>query len=612
MSSSTLARAALALIAFPSAVFSQAAPEDDAVVVTASRSEQRIRDAIPHTTVLTRKDIRDSQLVDLPSLLRRESGLEFTQNGGIGSTTSALMRGGRGNQALVLIDGVRVEDAGFGTTAIQHVMLDEVERIEIVRGNVSSLYGSGGIGGVIQVFTKRARGKPAPSAEATYGSRGTAKLRGGYGGEAGDTRFNVSASRLDSRGFSAMDTSVAMSANPDPDGYRNESATASIAQRLSAAHEVGASLYRSRGRRDLDQNFGSPSAIDVSAQDLGMSQVYWDAQLLQAWKSRITLAEGTDYRTDQRNNAVSSSSNTRSRQMIWDNRLRVAPSHELSLGLEGLKQEYQNPTFVPSQRARQASIGRLGYLGRLERHSIQMNVRSEHYSDFGTADTYFAGYGFDLTDAWRMTASTSTAFRAPTFQDLFGFGGDPTLQPERARSKEIGVQWAEGSHRARLAMFETRYQDAILFDLTTFTIRNARKASVQGAELSYTGQVGDLDVRAALTIQDATEQDPGGQELAAIRRAKRFGSLAAYRSFGKLRVGGEVLGSGARPDGHVATFAPIQNPGYTVVNFTARYDLDKHLYVAARLENALDENYYLAHGFNTAPRGVFLTVGWQP
>jgi vitamin B12 transporter len=612
MSGSIRTRAALALIAFPSAVFSQAAPEEDAVVVSASRSEQRIRDAIPHTTVLTRKDIRDAQAVDLPALLRREAGFEFTQNGGAGSTTGLFMRGGRSAQTLVLIDGVRVEDAAFGSTAIQHIMLDEVERIEIVRGNVSSLYGSGGIGGVVQVFTRRGRGAPAPSGEATVGSRGTTKLSGGYGGQAGDTRFNVSASRFDTRGFSSIDAQTAPAANPDPDGYRNESVSANVSQRLSAVHEIGAALYRSRGRLDYDSAFGTPTQTHTSAQDLGMTQAYWEAQLLEEWKSRITLAEGTDYRTDLRNGAFNNSSNTRSRQLIWNNRFRVAPAHELSLGLEDLRQELENSGLVPRQRARSASIARAGYLGRLGEHSLQVNARTEHYSDFGTADTYFAGYGYDLTEDWRLTASTSTAFRAPTFQDLFGFGGDPALEPERARTNELGAQWAAGQDRVRMVLFETSYRDAITFDLGTFTIGNVRKASVTGVEWSYAGVLAGFDVRAALTVQDATEQEPLGEALPAIRRAKKYGSLAAYRSFGRLRLGGEVIGSGPRPDVHIVTFTRLQNAGYTVVNLTARYDAGKHVFFAARLDNAFDEKYELVHGFNTPGRGAFVTVGWQP
>src|SRR5438046_821548 len=417
--------AALAIAALPALALAQSAPAEDAVVITASRTEQPVRDAIPHTTILTRKDISDSQAVDLPSLLQREAGFEYTQNGGVGAVTGLFMRGGRSAQTLILVDGMRVEDASFGSAAIQHIMLDEVERIEIVRGNVSSLYGSGGVGGVVQVFTRRGYGTPASSAEITAGSRGTSKLSAAYGGEVGAARFNVTLSRFDTRGFSAIDTSLAPKANPDADGYRNESVSGNLIQRISAQHEVGVLMYSSRGRLDYDSAsaFGLPTDTHQSAQNLGMSQAYWEAHPVEPWTSRLTLGEGTDYRTDLRNGTFNSSSNTRSRQLIWDNRLRAAPAHEFAVGLEALRQELQNSDLLPQRRDRNADVARLGYLGRLGAHSLQVNLRTEDYSDFGRANTHFLGYGYDVTQAWRLTASTSTAFRAPTFLDLFGFGG---------------------------------------------------------------------------------------------------------------------------------------------------------------------------------------------
>jgi len=607
----TIFAASAALVAFPLSVFAQPAPENDAVVVTASRTEQRLKDAIPHTTVLTRREIRDSQAPDLPSLLQREAGFEFTQNGGIGAVTGVFLRGGRSAQALVLIDGVRIEDAGFGATAIQHILLDEVERVEIVRGNVSSLHGSAAIGGVIQVFTRRGEGTPAPSAEVMAGSRGTSRLQAGYGGQIGDTRFSFSASRFDTDGFSAINPTLAPGANPDRDGYSNTSFSGNLSHRLSPRNEIGFTMYATSGRVDYDSAFGLPTDVHVSDQELEALSVWWEGRPLDRWKSRVKVAQGTDYRTDTLNGSVSSRSNTRNRQASWDNDWLILPSHTVSLGLESLRQTLDNSAFaqVPD---RDVGILRAGYLGRAGRHSLQLNARSEDYSDFGGADTYFAGYGFDLSEEWRAIASKGTAFRAPSFQDLYGFGGNPALKPERARTHELGVQWASGAHRLRLVAFDTEYQDAITFDLSTFTVRNVRNASVEGFETTYTGRVGGFDLRASITVQDAIEQEPNAQPLPAIRRAKRHGALSAHRSFGQWRFGGELLSSGPRPDNDIATFARLDVGGYSVVNLIARYQFDRHLYIAAKLENAFDEKYMLVHGFNTAGRGLFVTAGWQP
>lgn len=604
-------RSAFALLWFASLSFAQ----EDAVVVTASRTEQRLRDAIPHTTVITRGQIRESQAVDLPSLLRTEAGFEFSQNGGTGAQTGIFMRGGRTSQMLVLIDGVRVEDVGFSQTAFQHLMLDEIERVEVVRGNVSSLYGSNAMGGVVQVFTRRGRGAPMPYADVMIGTRGTNKLTGGYGGQLDTgTRFNVTGTRFSTRGFSAIDRRLAPNANPDNDGYDNESVSANASHRIAAAHEIGASFLKARTHTEFDQSGGPATTANRSDQNLSMMQGWWEARFLPRWRSRLAMSEGTDYRRNYNNNAFADGANTRSRQVVWDNDISVAASHTISVGLEKLEQDHVNATLAGGRvLRREVDVWRLGYLGRFGDHSIQANLRGDDFSDFGKAETHFAGYGYDLTDAWRFIASHGTSFRAPTFQDLYGFGGDPTLKPERSRTGEIGMQWAAGPHRLRVVAFATRYQNPIVFNLITFKVANALHLSADGVESSYSGRLAGFDVRASLTLQDPRQRDPGEEEGQAIRRARQFGSLAVSRSFGPWRIGGDITGSGARRD---TTFAfprvYAREAGYTLVNLTARYNFSRDLFAGVRVENVLDEEYKLAWGFNTARRGVFLTVGWQP
>jgi vitamin B12 transporter len=301
---------------------------------------------------------------------------------------------------------------------------------------------------------------------------------------------------------------------------------------------------------------------------------------------------------------------------MWDNVVRVAPSHVVSIAVERLEQALDSSGA--GQHKRDVESLRLGYLGRLGAHALQVNLRNDRYSDFGDADTYFAGYGFDLTEAWRLTASTSSAFRAPNFADLFGFPPfsfpNPALRPERSRTYELGVQWAAAGQRIRVVAFQTEYEDEIAFDFVSLQSQNLAKAKVDGVETSYSGRLAGTDLSAALTLQDVVEQQQGGTELPGLRRAKAFGSVTAFRSFARWRLGAELLASGERPDVDVVTGQRLQNPnpGYTVLNLLARYQYNKCLFFAARLENALDEDYQLAHGFNTAGRGLFFTAGWQP
>lgn len=606
-------RAALLLALVPSSLIA----EDDMVVITASRIQQRIRDAIPHTTVLTEREIRDSQAVDLPALLRSEAGFEMAQNGGIGAVFSPLsLRGSTSARTLVLVDGVRIEDAGFSSTALQHIMLDQVERVEIVRGNVSSLYGSNAVGGVIQIFTRRGRGEPAPYGRIMGGSRNTSDVQAGYGGEIGATRFNVSASRFDTRGFSAIDPAAASLANPDPDGYRNESLSFSASRRLNPGHEVGVAAFMTAARVDYDRPvFSLPTDEHRSNQDLSMLQAWWEGRFVEPWKSRLTAAESKDHRTDTLNGAFSNRSNTRTRQLIWDNDVRVAPSHSLTAGLEGRQQTLDSASSFGGNPLRDRDVGaaRLGYLGRLGDHNLQANYRYEDYSDFGSEGTYYLGYGYDLTAAWRFTLSRATAFRAPTFLDLDPGFGNPNLQPERSKTNEIGVQWASGPHRLRLVAFDTEYEDAIVLD-NLFIPQNAQTAANEGIETSYSGLLTGIDVRASLTFQDPVEQDRTDQPpRQALRRAKTLAALAAHRSFGAWRMGAEWRYSGERRDQSITnSTVTVFEPAYSVLHLLARYQTAKNLYFGARLENALDKEYRLVNGYNTAGRGLFLTAGWQP
>ena len=606
-------RPALLMALVPSLVLAQ----EDAVVVTASRTQQRLRDAIPHTTVLTEKEIRDSQAVDLPTLLRSEAGFEMAQTGGIGAVPSPLsLRGASTARTLILIDGVRMEDAGFSFTALQHIMLDQVERVEIVRGNVSSLYGSNAVGGVIQVFTKRGQGMPAASASFMAGSRNTSDLHVGYGGELGDTRFSLSASRFDTKGFSAIDPALAPLANPDPDGYRNHGLSFSASRRLTRAHEIGIAVFGTEAWIDYDRPvFALPTDEHRSNQELSMLQAWWEARLAEPWKSRLTAAENKDHRTDTLNGAFSNRSHTRTRQLIWDNELRISAPHAFTAGLEGRDQTLDSASSFGADplREREVRAARVGYVGRLGAHALQANYRYEDYSDFGAEGTYYLGYGYDLTGAWRLIVSQGTAFRAPTFLDLDPAFGNPGLQPERSKSNEIGIQWASGPHRLRVTLFDTEYQDAIVLN-NLFIPQNVQTASNEGIETTYNGVIAGIDLRASLTFQDPVEQDrTNAPPQQALRRAKTLAALSAFRNFGALRLGVDWRASGERRDNAITdSTVTVFEPAYSVLNVLARYQLSKNIYFGARLENALDEDYRLVSGYNTAGRGVFLTAGWQP
>ena len=585
----------------------QPLPDEEVVIVTAARTEQRIRDSIPHTTVITGREIRDSGAVDLPTLLRREAGFEFSQTGGSGTTSSTFLRGASTNQVLVLIDGVRVSSLTTGATALDQLMLDQIDRVEIVRGNVSSLYGSGAIGGVIQVFTRQGGGEPRATVDVGIGQRGTNRVHAGFAGERADTRFAVNLSHYATEGFSAIKPSVSPVVNPDRDGYRNLSFSASVVHRFAADHEAGLQFLSSDGRVDFDSAFAA-SANDVQQGTARVQsfRLYTNNRLAARWLSKLAYSEGRDQFDSETNGTVTSRTRTRNAQVSWQNDILLAADDTATLGVEKLQ---QGVTSTTAYAGTERDVGALflGYQGRFGRHALQVNARNEHYSDFGTVRTHFAGYGYDLTPQWRLVASSARAFRAPTFNELFfPFFGNPGLRPERSRSAEAGVQFAAGPHLARAVAFHSRIRDLI----NPFPIVNVDSASIDGVELSYRGSLAGADVRATLTVQDPVQQTATTQ-LQLLRRSRTFGSVGIARNFGFWRLGADLLASARRFDNHIVTFTRTELAPYQVVNLTASYRFSEALLLLARLDNAFDEKYELAHGFNTQPRNLSVTLRCQ-
>ena len=609
---------AVALVFCRATAWAEEVPQAETVVVTANRTEERLAQTLQHTTLITQEQIRNSGAADLPTLLRREAGLEIAQSGGVGKQSSTFMRGANSNHTLVLIDGMRANSATTGATALDQIMVDQIERIEIVRGNVSSLYGSEAIGGVIQIFTKRGKGEPSLNVAAGYGTENTARFSAGYGGVAGDTRFNANLSAFHTDGFSAINRDFiplaffSKAGDEDDDGYRNLSFSANLSHEWSLGHSVGLTALHSNGKVDFDGSAGpvGTPGVNSSKSKLTAFSLYLSNQINEKWRSKVTRAQGIDDLKSFTDGAFTSRFKTTNNQYGWQNDIEIAEGHRLVAGLEYLNQDVVSTTQF-STTGRSVESGYLTYFGELGPHTVQVNGRYDRYSDFGGNFSGLLGYGYRLTENWRVTAGVSNAFRAPTFNELydpsFGFG-NPNLKPEKARSTELGVQYQRASQRVKAVMFRTRTDDLIVgvFDPVTFNFpaTNLDHSESKGLELSYTGELGPLELRASFTEQRSKNLDTSERLL---RRANRFGSLGAQYRFGDWRTGAEVLASGNREDFEVrAPFGKVALSGYSLVNLTASYQFRPNSGVAFRLENVFDTQYELVRGYNTQGRSFFV------
>ena len=597
--------------------WSQTALEE--VVVTATRSEQLLSATLAHTTVITREEIERSQASDLVSLLQREAGLQRTQNGGIGTVSSIFMRGAPSLQTLVLIDGVpqNKQDAS-GAVSLEHVMLDNVERVEVVRGNVSAIYGSGAIGGVIQIFTKAGSGPPSAAVSVELGSRAFRKISGSVVASVGDTSFSLAASRLKTDGFSAINTTQQPGANPDSDGYDNTSLNLSLTHKLSKDHNFGARLTRTIGQSSYDNAFGAPADLQSATTRLGQFSLFTD-NTWGIWRSRLSLAEQSDKSRSQDNGFFGSTDSfaTRATLLNWVNTIALGSNWLATAGLEKQHQRVDTATSsafgAPYGVGRHASATFAGIEGALGGGGLQGNVRRDKVGAL-QQNSWYLGYGFPITEQFKLIASASTAFNAPPLGYLFAPGfGNPALLPERARSKEVGVQYAQGTHLLRATYFDTRVKDQLTYDTATFAFANIGRTRNDGVELSYRGRIDATDLRASLTAQDPVNAATG-QTLG--RRARSLFSVGVSHPIGAWRLDGDLRYSGKRPDTYTdpLTFASVNTTlaASTVLDLAVSYKLTPDVMLNGRLDNATDRWYQTVYGYNQQPRSLYVGVTWTP
>jgi vitamin B12 transporter len=279
------------------------------------------------------------------------------------------------------------------------------------------------------------------------------------------------------------------------------------------------------------------------------------------------------------------------------------------LGVEGLWQQLES-NVAYSNDSRRVTGFTAGYTAALGAHDLQANLRHDDYSDFGGHTTGLLGYGYRLTPAVRASASVSSAFRAPTFNELYGpFGSNPALDPERARSAEAGLTYSGVYGLARVTAFITRTDDMINFVPPTFAATNVDRTENRGVELSWDGKLGGMDVRSALTFQNPEDESTG---LGLLRRADRFGSFSLGQAHGAFDWHAELLASGPRPDVHATNFSRVTVPGYAVLNLNLGWKPARDWKLSGKLVNLLDKDYVLVHGYNTQGRAAFVELAYAP
>ena len=596
----------LSLLPFCSAHAEQLAALDT-VVVTATRQAQRANEILSDVTVIEADEIRRAgPTATINEFLARQPSIEINQKGGMGTDSSVFIRGSNSSHVLVLVDGIRMGSTTLGSPAWGFIPLEQVDRIEILRGSCSSLYGSDAIGGVIQIFTKRGAGPLQAFAEAGFGTWNTKAITAGFSGGIEGWRYSFQLSDKQSDSFSAVNNPKSSYYNSDKDGFHITSSSGSLSYSPIKGQEVGLTYLYSDGWNRYDS---TPKAKDYKQyQTIYGANIYTRNQLTEAWTSTLMIGQSADDGKQYANGNQDSSIRSTQTQYQWQNDITL-PIGSALLALERLEQGVSgNVAYLINQRSVNSYMA--GWTGRLANNRLQFNVRRDDNSQFGGNTTGMLAYGYQFSSNWRANISYGTGFKAPTFNDMYWPGsGNPDLQPETSKNREAAVHYETGQHHTSLTYYRNNVDNLIEWAPNSsgfWMPDNVAKARLSGWTLAYTGQFGDYKVTSSLDLQDPEDLD---LEKTLRYRARQIAKLALSRDFGAFNIGGEVLASGHRYNDANNT---QELAGYGTTNLYASYRFAADWSVFARANNIFDKDYVLVQDYATPGANAFVGIRYSP
>ncbi|MFT7771699.1 TonB-dependent receptor plug domain-containing protein [Roseateles sp.] len=619
MSHSLLAarRSLLALSTLALAASAHAQNKLDTVVTTATRTPQKLSEVLADLTVITRADIERQASASLADLLRNNGCAEMVRNGGPASTTSLYLRGAETRHTLVLVDGVRVDSQSTGGASWQGIPLAQIERVEVLKGPASAIYGSDAVGGVVQIFTRKGGNNAGVDLGVAAGNLGTAKIDGAVFGSAGIFDYAVSAAFDRSTGFNATTPDSTFSYVPDRDGYRRREGSLRLGAQIAEAHRAEVVAMRSHVNGQYDASRSKPLVDDHTLQDTDAARLAWTAQWAPALQTQLSYGESRDrYETTPSPYLTI----TRIKNVALTGYYQLAPGQQVNFTGERAEDKLENSGLVTAgvgKRHRNA-IG-AGYIFNAGAFSFQAHGRHDDDSQFGGADTGTLLAGYEVSPGLRVVGSVGNAFRAPTlYQQGTVYGPDlskPGVTPldaEKGHNVEFGLKYGSGDHELSATAYRNRISNLIIFGAagscnSSFgCYQNVSMARLQGLTLAGGTRLASVNLKATLDLQAPKDASTG---LLLARRAKRLGTVSADTALGDWLLGAGVQWSGARFDNAANT---RRLGGYGLFNLSAQYKFSRELRMQLNVDNAFDRDYTTAYGYASAPRTVLVSLRWSP
>ena len=566
--------------------FSQNKDYLDSIVVTATRSEIPLDDTIVPVIVINRDQIKQSQAKDLSELLRFESGLDIGRNGGPGQATSLFFRGTESNHILVLLDGVRINPGTIGGAALQHISPEIIQRVEIVKGARSALYGTDAIGGVINIITRKLSSNYIESTFGT-GSNNYKKMSVNGGIKFDSSEYGFTLNQEKTNGYKIRSDSNIKR------GYNNLSINL-FAKKTFATSDLTLRHWQASGKVEYLDFFLSPLDLDFLNKSSSMeinnllTESLTSKILLSYIKDDITQNQSDDFVVSQRH------------ALDWQLNFRHS-LHNLVLGMflsnedassfswgSGFKEDTKTKAIFIND-----SIN-------IEKQKFFIAGRYTNHETFGNKFTWNGEYAINLNEKLVLHVNLGHAFRAPDATDRYGYGGNINLKPEASNEIQMGFRYKKiPSQTFHLELYENQIKNLIEYNFSTNMMLNIGKAKIKGAQIGYRYSRENFSFKTNITYQNAINENTKSKLL---RRPNKSFAIQVSRKFSKSQLGFSILSNGRRKDFESTL------PGYMVTNLTSQFYLGEDWKINARIENVLDKNYETAEKYKMQGRGIFVEI----
>ncbi len=564
------------------------------IIVTANRTANTVDETIAPVTIITRKDIDRLQAQSVVDVLKSTLGIDVKTSGGMGSSTSIFMRGTNSDHILVLVDGVPYGSATLGITPFQYIPVSQIERIEVVRGPQSSLYGSSAIGGIIQIFTNKETRGQSFYADTGYGSDDTVEANAGFGYGNETSSFNIGVGYIDTNGYDFLGNPDSANADNDDDSFDNTSVSINGRHKFNEQFTLSGSYLLADGENQYDYTNGLNLATTKTRTEFKqqVASIVADLKINDIWSSQLLIGQSKDesdyYQYPYFETTIEKYQfDTTKDNFSWKNDFIIRDKDILTVGFDYLDESVDSTTnFDKDSRWTKGVFTQYQYYG--EVFDIKGAWRYDDNQQFGSHNTSNIGLGFDLDEYLRVTVNYGRAYKSPTFNDLYYpdvgyFKGNSGLKPETSESFDFGLSGEFKSINWSANFYTTSIRNLIEYQYPT--MENIDKANIDGIELSLGTQLFGWNIQGNISHTNSKNDDTGNYLTNRSRDTFRLDMDSKYKNF---TYGASIIAASKR---YLDANNDNTLAGYGIMNIRSAWELTKNWTIKAKVDNLFDKEY---------------------